>query len=133
MCFRYLSLSLLAAGLADAQATVEGQVIDAVTSAPVRKASVVLFCGASQSYLEESDARGRFAFQTVRVGPCTIIAEANGYLSSEHSNINLADAQKLNNIVLSLAPSSAVSGRIVDEDGDPLNGFHVQLFYATYR
>ena len=128
--FLGVSLALLAAGLADAQATVEGQVVDAVTNAPVRKASVGLYCGRSESYLE-SDAGGRFAFQTVRVGSCTVSASANGYLSGR-SDINLADGQKMSGIALRLAPSSATSGRIVDEDGDPLNGFQVQLFYVTY-
>ena len=121
MWLRYVSLALLAAGLADAQATVEGQVVNTVTNAPVRKASVGLYCGTSASYLE-SDAGGRFAFQTVRVGSCTISAGANGFLPGR-SDINLADGHKVSGIALRLAPSSAVSGRIVDEDGDPLNGF----------
>jgi hypothetical protein len=128
--FLGVSLALLAAGLADAQATVEGQVVDAVTKVPVRKAAVGLYCGGSESYLE-SDAGGRFAFQTVRVGSCTISASANGYLSGR-SDINLADGQKMSGIALRLTPSSAISGCIVDEDGDPLNGFQVQLFYVTY-
>jgi len=128
---RFLSvvLALLAAGLADAQATVEGQVLDAVTNAPLRKAIIGLYCGA-ESYTE-SDAEGRFAFRTVRVGACGLRADANGYLSGD-STITLADGQKLTGIALRLAPSSAISGRIVDEDGDPLNGFQVQLFNLTY-
>src|SRR6185369_75305 len=96
------TLALLAAGLAHAQATVEGQVLDAVTSAPVRKASVSLFCGRSEREVEP-DAAGRFAFQAVPAGSCTIVAKAIGHIA-DSAEIKLVDGQKLNGIALRLAP-----------------------------
>ena len=45
---------------------------------------------------------------------------------------SLTAGQKLSGVVLRLTPSAAVSGRIVDEDGDPLAGVQVQLLRITY-
>jgi protocatechuate 3,4-dioxygenase beta subunit len=144
-CFPAVTLALLAAGSAAAQAgaSVEGQVVDAATNAPVRKAIVALWSktpGQSSSRVQ-ADFAGRFAFGDLQPGSYSIDASANGYGSSELAPalpgqtggwFPLAAGQKLTGIVIRLTPSSAISGRVLDEDGDPLSGVEVVLMRANY-
>jgi protocatechuate 3,4-dioxygenase beta subunit len=88
------------------------------------------------------DAGGQFRFQNIPPGEYSLMGEARGYLRlAEFTNwqprrsgtvLSLAAGQKLSGIVLRLVPSAAVSGRIVDEDGDPLKSVQVQLWRITY-
>jgi hypothetical protein len=132
-----LSLSLLVAGNSWAQqanAAIEGQVVNSVTNAPVRKASVYLYyrekLASSLTLPVEADLSGRFEFKGLQPGSYEIDAGAPGYYGSVAIGLpfksaaffTLSAGQTLTDITLRLTPGSTVSGRIADEDDEPLAG-----------
>ena len=147
MRWSLLSLSLLVAGNSWAQqanAAIEGQVLNSVTNAPVRKAVVNLYYhekpGSSLTLPVEADLSGRFEFKGLQPGAYEIDAEGVGYYGSmaiglpgkSVPSFTLSAGQTLTAITLRLTPGSAVSGRIADEDDDPLAGIQVHLFRWLY-
>jgi carboxypeptidase family protein len=126
--------------------SVEGQVVDAVTNAPIRKALLTLI-RKTQTKPEfrttAPDSGGRFRFSNIPPGDYTLSGAARGYLLlAEHTArqprragtvFSLSAGQTMSGIILRLRAFAAVSGRIVDEDGDPLAGMQVQLLHVTYR
>ncbi len=133
------SLVLLAGGVSGAQhsgGTIEGQVVDAATGAPVRKAVVGLWHEVPPSKNDysqiEADALGRFVLSDLTPGTYRVNAYANGFIDRDGDPFELDDGQKMSGITIRLTRSSAISGTVVDEDGDPLVGFGIQLYRATY-
>jgi hypothetical protein len=118
--------------------SVDGQVIDAATGAPVRKATLTLWREHDPFHRTTAPGPGgSFEFQNVPPGEYTVSAAARGYLEFTQSSgsrvtITLATGQTLSGILLRLKPQAAVSGRIFDEDGDPLAKVEVQLWRVTY-
>jgi hypothetical protein len=118
--------------------SVEGHVIDAATSAPVRKATLTLWREHDSFHRTTAPGPGgSFEFQNVPPGEYTVSAAARGYLeftqsSGSRATITLAAGQTLSGVLLRLKPQAAMSGRIFDEDGDPLARVEVQLWRVTY-
>jgi protocatechuate 3,4-dioxygenase beta subunit len=131
--------------LAQTPATIEGQVLDALTGVPIRKAVLTLRKIADDSRAAEADTdtSGRFRFTGVPPGEYTLAAAARGYLILDRDSARqprregtlfaLAPAQNLSGLVLRLTPFGAISGRIVDDDGDPVAAGEVQVWHVTYR
>ncbi|HLK65248.1 MAG TPA: carboxypeptidase-like regulatory domain-containing protein [Bryobacteraceae bacterium] len=123
--------------------SVAGQVTDAVTNAPIRKATISLIPDGKPTVRAAiSDADGRFQFANLLPGSYSLEGDARGYLrvSQYASNqtrsktvFSLAPGQTLSDIALHLTPAGAISGRIVDEDGDPVARVNVHLWRITYR
>jgi hypothetical protein len=119
-------------------ASVEGQAINSITKAPVARATVTLRNTAKNSaYAIISDDSGRFKFPNVEPATGYIVtAEAPGYTpDSTHPAklFNLAEDQKVTGITASLLPGGAISGKVVDADGDPITGAQVQLRWYGYQ
>jgi hypothetical protein len=122
--------------------SVEGTVINSVSGEPVKKAHVQLaprVKGAS-TYSTVSDAAGHFLIDEVDAGRFQLVAYRSGYIqpSSPHGNAKYSGAftlekgQKMKEIVLNLAPQGVISGRILDEDGDPLGNVGIQCLSMVY-
>jgi 5-hydroxyisourate hydrolase-like protein (transthyretin family) len=138
-CLWAVCVLLLAPGWPHAQqsgGTVGGQVVDAATGAPVRKATVRLVHPATNGKGEaaeiETDSSGKFAFADLPAGSYDYFAAANGFLNESGNRFHLADGQRMTGVTIRLTRSSAISGTIVDEDGDPMRGLLVNLYRATY-
>ena len=126
-------------------ASVQGRIVDAVTNAPVRKAVVTLIRKTEKpEFLSvRSDSAGKFAFEDLQPGDYSLSGGARGYVSvTEYTSLqphtagtlfSMAPGQKRTDLVLRLTPQAAISGRVVDVDGDPLQGVQVQLWQLTYR
>jgi hypothetical protein len=128
--------------------SMEGQVVDAATGAPVRKARLTLWRDSALNTSSEiptatSDATGSFIFRDIQPGAYELVGDARGYVPlttytarqarRAGTLFSLTPAQRLTGIVLRLTRNSAVSGRIVDEDGDPISSVEVQLLRVSYR
>src|SRR5476649_174013 len=107
------------------KASVEGSVLDAVTSEPVKKASVML--NGLVSLNAVTDASGHFAFRQLPAGQYMIQVHSERYPqglglldTAQALTISLAAEEQKQDIRLSLTPGASVRGHIVDEDGDPM-------------
>src|SRR5579872_5158739 len=133
-----------------AKTSVEGRVINSLTGEAVRKATIRLRMFEpigprpmlpNSNYVATSDAQGKFVFEDLDPGRYALWADHAGFVaqpyrgSSGHgSNALAADSSRpVKGIVVELIPQATISGKVVDEDGDPLPSFHVQVFRYAYN
>ncbi len=141
-------LSVTAMALAQSPPTtttgaVEGSALDAATGSPIRKAKITFRFKRQDVRIVTTAADGRFQALNLVPGDYRITAVARGYLPLDNETsvgprravmaFALAGGQKVSGIVLRLTPAAAVSGRIVDEDDEPIGGVPVQLWSIRYR
>ena len=128
------TLALRPPGPDEPVAVVRGRVVSAtggvVAGAQVRLRQQARGAGVTT----RSDRDGRFAFTNIVPGPFLIAASKTGY-SSEASPFGRAitvtaagaDAE------LTLTPWSSVTGRVVDEFGEPVQGARLQLLRPQFQ
>jgi protocatechuate 3,4-dioxygenase beta subunit len=83
-----------------------------------------------------SDADGRYAISGIPAGTFTVESTTVGYVTARHGSrdaqlpglsITVKANDEIDGIDLVMARTSAVSGTVVDEAGDPVEGANVQL------
>jgi hypothetical protein len=110
---------------------VHGTVLEAASNAPIHKALVILRKGEDAGIGTYTDAAGRFTLHEINAGTYLISAEHNGFVAADPKTqwqsvtVNTGDAGEP--ITLKLNRTAAISGRIVDADGEPLVGANVRL------
>jgi protocatechuate 3,4-dioxygenase beta subunit len=127
-------------------ARLEGRVVHALTGEPLRKVKLTLQPygnpGAGFQTAVASDEEGRFAFDELEPGNYLLRAARMGFLPAPYgarrpgspgTGIALAEGQTLRGIEFRLTPQAVVSGRILDEDGDPVEGAQVFALLWTFR
>jgi hypothetical protein len=123
------SLLLVEVAAQDRKGSITGIVVDSVSHQPVRKAMVTLeFPSADplppQSKLVSTDDVGAFAFHDLKPGQYRVAVERHDY--PVWKAITVSPSEDPDPVRIELVPGAIVSGRILDEDGDPLNGCWVQ-------
>ncbi len=123
----------------------EGQVLDAITGAPVKKVQITLRLIESRNASGSgtaTDAAGHFAMRNLEPGRYRLWAERNGFVRQEYGArgagrqgtvLTLDPGQRIADIDLRLTPHSIVTGTVVDEDAEPLAGVSVQMLKQSYR
>ena len=112
--------------------TVVGRVIEVSSSESdkgVRKALVILKRGQEPGIGVYSDDKGNYRLQA-EPGAYSVTVEGDGYVVSSHSQpktIVVQGRQTLSDVNLELIRTGAISGRIVDHDGDPMPRVSVEL------
>jgi protocatechuate 3,4-dioxygenase beta subunit len=131
--------------------SVEGQVVNAVTGAPVRRATVSLRLSRGPSMAAgqaapvpgantvESDDQGRFAFRNLSPGGYQFNAQRQGFLDPNQGQIvrpaatlMVGDNHQVTGVVFRLTPQSVISGKVLDVDGEPLAGVQVSALKWAY-
>jgi len=148
-----MARQLPAAALSDPKrlASVEGVVLG-VNRLPLAGTSVSLLGMATvsasgvlggQSYSAESDALGRFSFEGVEPGRYGVMAThadyspyddltrlLNAAISSGSgaapASLNIAAGQHVASLEIDMAPMTILSGKVTDENGDPMAGVTVR-------
>ena len=123
----------------------EGTVVNAVSGEPLKKAHLVLRpMGAPNGvpYGTMTDNAGHFLIDDVDPGRYNFSATRNGFVNQNYSAqgsanrntpLTLTNGQRLKEIVFKLTPQGVISGRILDEDGEPLTNVAVQCMVYGYQ
>ena len=134
-----LLLLLAAAAAAQKPGAVDGTVTNSATGAPIRKALVTLRNRSQNAgYQVLTDAAGHFALDNVSSGTYGLWAEAQGYVHdvtrffAPSQRLKIAEGAAITGYGIQLDPLGAVSGRVLDENGDPVAGATVEALRYTY-
>jgi len=123
--------------------SIEGQVIDAITGEPLKKAELTLR-GANMPgtpYGAVSDAGGKFVIGDIDPGEYRLSANRNGFVHQEygaHGNgipgriLALSASDKLTGLVFKMMPQAVITGHVLDEDGDPVARVRVEALQYRY-
>jgi hypothetical protein len=131
-----LLISQLVAQSPLATSVVMGRVVDGVTGAPVRDA-IVRLDARSRPLPVVADAEGRFVFEGVTGGWTSLSASKSGYVGGQFGmtqwdglpqSLPLTPDARMMNVVLRLWKQPAISGRVVDEAGEPVPGVDVYAY-----
>jgi Carboxypeptidase regulatory-like domain len=143
-------LGIAAATAQDQTGHIEGVVVDAISHQPVKKAAVsinsmggggtgaraivsgqvevALRNGGSQSAI--TDATGSFAFNDLTAGKYQLTVMNQNYpqtlMGGARKTVEVSAGDTTGSVTIELMPGAAISGRILDEDGDPILGCFVQ-------
>src|SRR5438105_917423 len=126
----------VAADPGPATSSIDGQVFNSATGAPLKKAAVSLN-GLGMSapgampvrYSKETDETGHFSFTALPAGRYTLSVTRLGFLrqgygarkfSGGGTPFSLAADQHMKDVVFKLSPQSVIAGKVLDEDGDPV-------------
>lgn len=125
---------------AQEKASLEGVVVNSVTAAPVRRAVVQLLpVGPGNPTNTTSDAEGRFTFPEVAPGSYRLTTSHQNYpptvrfMAGLTQQITLAAGERRRGLSVKLAPGGVVTGRVTDEDGDPVAHCGVALYELSYN
>jgi protocatechuate 3,4-dioxygenase beta subunit len=120
--------------------TVEGQAFDASTGQPLRKATISM--NGVHSYGATTDAAGKFSVSGIEPGQYRVNATHTGFLNAQYNArrpdgpgapLELARGQKVTGADFRLTPHGVIAGRMLDEDGDPLQNVQIMLLRTTYN
>ena len=136
-----LAIVICAALLASAQdsapaaktASIAGEVVKEPGSQPLKKALVqVVAEGQGESYTASTDAEGHFRVENVAPGRYRIFIERTGFVGvngqGRESDVNVVTVQAGQSVedqLFRMLPTATITGRITDEDGDPLPGARI--------
>ena len=90
-----------------------------------------------------TDASGAFAFESVRAGNYLISAQRNGFVRQDGvrrpggsppvQGITVVAGQDVSGIVIKLVPHSVITGKVTDEDSEPMFGASVNILEERYN
>ena len=112
--------------------TVSGQVITAAEGSPIRSSRVILLerneSSHPQAFAANTDGAGHFEIEKITPGRYLFSASHAGYLAQQYqargisggAMLTLAPGQKVDDALFRLVRAAVITGRIVDESGEPI-------------
>ncbi|HEV8041751.1 MAG TPA: carboxypeptidase-like regulatory domain-containing protein [Bryobacteraceae bacterium] len=109
---------------------------------PIRKAIVILRAQDENgiSYTVDSDPNGRFMIDDVQPGAYVVSADRQGFESDTDGapgapppSLKVETGQSVTDVKIKLVPLGVITGRVVDDDGDPVRGAQVQAMTYAYQ
>ncbi len=131
-----LAFAVPAPGFQDTAASIAGTVVNQATGAPISGAVVRL-----GDWIQETNAEGRFFFAGVNQGSFPLSADKRGFNTGRYggnrhypglSSIAVTKNQQIQDIVLKLVPQAVIAGRVVDAEGDPVEGAQIVLLKSSW-
>jgi carboxypeptidase family protein len=115
-------------------ASIAGTVIKDPGSQPLKKVLIqVVAEGQGESYTASTDTEGHFRVEGVVPGRYSIFLERTGFVGinnrgrkSDVNVVSVQSGQSLEDLLFRMLPTATITGRITDEDGDPMSG--VRMF-----
>ena len=144
-----LPLALAAQTKPDDSCSVSGQVSNAATGEPVRRALVSLrridmspgVTNIQVSNTGSTDAAGQFAIAGIAPGKYRLSAERSGFITTQYGArgpnkpgtlLTLEAGQKSSDLAMRLTPQGVIAGRVLDEEGEPVANVDVQVLRQQY-
>jgi hypothetical protein len=120
--------------------TLEGKTVNSVTGEPVKWVNVTLMGGVAGggrggvigTYTTTSNGEGTFAMKNLPSGRYSIRAERSGYSGTPVPATTLTAGQRMTGLEVKLQPQAAISGRVVDEHGEPVTRATVMVMSYNY-
>ena len=116
--------------------TLRGSVVDSVSGQPVPHALVKLSAASPRAALTDSD--GKFQFEGLYAGSVTLEAEKPGFLGKEglcFGSCGIVSSFELGPgtppAIMKLLSEAVISGQVSDENGEPLEGRKVSVFFRV--
>lgn len=123
--------------------TVSGRVVGATDGVPLRSARVGLIqAGVARHplvYATTTDNEGHFEMKQVDAGRYEFFASHIGYLEQhyqakgieegEGAVLSLVSGQKVNDVMFRLVRASVITGKVMDDSGEPMMGVNVSVLH----
>jgi Carboxypeptidase regulatory-like domain len=126
---------------AEGTGTIRGRVTGS-DGRPLRLARLSIVEGTTRKSVGEStDADGRYEFAGVAAGTYAVTARKAGYATMEFGQrrptdparrVRVINDQVVEHIDFTLPAAAALSGRVIDENGDPVQAATVSLYTMTF-
>jgi hypothetical protein len=122
-------------------ASIEGVVLKDAGDQPLKKATVEVIPEdeGAPNYTAVSDAEGHFTISPVHPGHYRIFVERTGFIEVDKTGHRLAGTalsiepgQSVRGIELHMLTAAVVTGRVVDEDGDPMANVAISVLRYGY-
>jgi protocatechuate 3,4-dioxygenase beta subunit len=120
---------------------VEGMVVNGATGEPLRRAVVnIRRTDVARNYTGQTvfsaatDSEGKYLFADVEPGTYLLVAERSGFAPAKYTNsIKLERGQKSSGLLIMMTPHAVISGRVLDDYGEPVIGADVQVSGLSYE
>ena len=123
--------------------SIDGQAVTAVTGEPLKKTQVTMNSLGGHTNATPgavTDAGGRFVIENIDPGRYNVSAERNGFVRFQYgargpgrpgTPLTLSAGQRTRDLVFRLFPQGVITGKVVDEDGEPVE--RAQIRAMRYR
>jgi hypothetical protein len=118
-------------------ARVKGRVVDAQSGTALPRARVRIMGPGGNRPLALTDETGAFEFAELPAGNFSLSVDRAGYLTSRHPEqaqtlrgnrpLTVADGQTLTGVVVPMYRGGAITGRVLDAHGDPVDSSQIQV------
>ncbi|MCE5306483.1 MAG: carboxypeptidase-like regulatory domain-containing protein [Acidobacteriales bacterium] len=126
------------------KASIEGTVVDAASGKPLKDVSLMLMgaAAAGSPSAATSNEAGHFSIKNLEAGSYMLFATHPRYARQMYGSrdglmggtrLAIAAGQELREIIFKLQPNSVISGKVVDEEGEPLKDVMVSALKSIYQ
>jgi len=129
-----LAMAHLAAQTVPERASVEGQVVNQLTGAPIAGAQIKLIGGGSPT-LAATDRKGRFTLSGLEAGHYHIQIQRAGFLPLPWARtvLTLAAGEQIKDFPVRLTPQAGISGTVLGAEGAPVAYVDIHVLQLTWR
>lgn len=124
-------------------AVIRGYVTAQATGSPVRRAQVraMSMDGRGGGGVTSTDAEGRFEIKELPAGRYSLMATKGGFVTAQFGQrrpnepgtpLELVDGQTADKVTFALTRGGVISGRIVDDGGEPVSGTQVRAMRYAF-
>ena len=146
VCLLVLARQVFAQDAATAKetgkASLEGRVVKEPSGEPVKKAIIELIAENQEeggNYTATSDQEGHFEIHGIEPGRYQMFAERTGFVEVDQKRrrsrglyLSFSAGQKLKDQTLHMLAGAILTGRVLDEDGDPMSDADVRIYRRRF-
>ncbi|HZQ21303.1 MAG TPA: carboxypeptidase regulatory-like domain-containing protein [Terriglobales bacterium] len=135
------SLIVAQPSIQKADCSIQGVVVSG-RGEPLKKAMVEVITDNQKqgsNYAAVTDPQGHFRIEAMLPGRYSVFVEHTGFLlvdkqghPSSGKMVSLAPGQRIDDLLVRMLPAAVISGRTIDQDGDPLPSVEITLWTQSY-